>query len=155
VYHLGDVALGRIAESLPLVGRLNGRKLIVPGNHDRVSSAYPDQRPDFQQRFRDAYAEVFDEILPETTQVIIDGRRVLLSHYPYAGDSQELDRHVDQRPVDDGLRLLHGHIHDTGRAGWIKDNMFHVGVDVHDFYPVPQSQIITWLRELDQARTGS
>lgn len=32
VYHLGDVAFGR--EGLDLIGRLNGRKRLVRGNHD-------------------------------------------------------------------------------------------------------------------------
>lgn len=39
VLHLGDVALGPIEESIGLTARLNGRKLLVPGNHDRVSPA--------------------------------------------------------------------------------------------------------------------
>ncbi|AXH34467.1 hypothetical protein DVJ78_02665 [Humibacter sp. BT305] len=37
VLHLGDVALGPIEESIALTTRLNGRRLLVPGNHDRVS----------------------------------------------------------------------------------------------------------------------
>jgi calcineurin-like phosphoesterase family protein len=32
---LGDVAMGRISETLPLVGRLRGRKVLLAGNHDR------------------------------------------------------------------------------------------------------------------------
>lgn len=35
VYYLGDFAMGRIDDTLPIVGRLNGTKLLVPGNHDR------------------------------------------------------------------------------------------------------------------------
>ena len=35
VWVLGDVALGRIDETLPLVTELNGRKLLLTGNHDR------------------------------------------------------------------------------------------------------------------------
>jgi len=36
VLHLGDLALGPIAESLPLTAQLHGRRFLVPGNHDRV-----------------------------------------------------------------------------------------------------------------------
>lgn len=32
VYHLGDVAIGRAG--LDIVGRLNGRKVLIKGNHD-------------------------------------------------------------------------------------------------------------------------
>lgn len=42
VLHLGDLALGPIAESLPLTAQLHGRRFLVPGNHDRVP---PRRRP--------------------------------------------------------------------------------------------------------------
>jgi calcineurin-like phosphoesterase family protein len=40
VWHLGDVAMGPITQSLSLISRLNGHKYLVPGNHDRCSPAY-------------------------------------------------------------------------------------------------------------------
>jgi calcineurin-like phosphoesterase family protein len=36
VYVLGDVCMGKIAESLPRLGSLNGTKILVFGNHDRM-----------------------------------------------------------------------------------------------------------------------
>lgn len=39
VLHLGDLALGSIAESLTLTAQLHGRRFAVPGNHDRFSPA--------------------------------------------------------------------------------------------------------------------
>src|SRR6185312_6859120 len=37
VWHLGDVSLGNRRETLALIGpQLNGRKRLVPGNHDYV-----------------------------------------------------------------------------------------------------------------------
>lgn len=44
VLHLGDLALGPIAESLALTAQLNGRKFLVPGNHDHVSPATQSRR---------------------------------------------------------------------------------------------------------------
>jgi calcineurin-like phosphoesterase family protein len=35
VHVLGDVAMGRREESMPLIGRLAGHKILYPGNHDR------------------------------------------------------------------------------------------------------------------------
>jgi calcineurin-like phosphoesterase family protein len=32
---LGDFAMGKISETLPVAERLNGMKFLVPGNHDR------------------------------------------------------------------------------------------------------------------------
>ncbi len=37
---LGAFAMGRIAETLPLARRLNGRKVLLAGNHDRPSSTW-------------------------------------------------------------------------------------------------------------------
>jgi calcineurin-like phosphoesterase family protein len=34
VWVVGDFALGKIAETLPIVGMLNGEKTLVAGNHD-------------------------------------------------------------------------------------------------------------------------
>src|SRR5699024_651237 len=40
VLHLGDLALGHRDQSIGITAALNGRKLLVPGNHDTVSSVY-------------------------------------------------------------------------------------------------------------------
>lgn len=34
VYHLGDITMGTSAKSLEILGRLNGTKVLVKGNHD-------------------------------------------------------------------------------------------------------------------------
>lgn len=143
VFHLGDVALGKIAESLPLVGRLNGKKVLVPGNHDRVFSGENEKK---RARFRPEYLKVFSTILYETEVVgLSDGTRVVLSHFPYFGDSQENDRHLDKRPSDLGEPLLHGHVHEKWRTN---GRQFNVGVDVNDFSPVHESVIQDWIASL-------
>lgn len=142
VYHLGDVALGKIAESLPLVNRLNGYKMLVPGNHDRIFSGEKEAKRD---RFIDAYRGVFQYVLPETFQTSFSGYDVLLSHFPYSGDSHDIDRHADKRPVDEGLPLIHGHVHDKWKHN---GRMFNVGVDVNSFTPVHEDEIVAWLKTL-------
>jgi calcineurin-like phosphoesterase family protein len=37
---LGDFAMGRIAETLPLAALLRGRKVLLAGNHDRCWSGH-------------------------------------------------------------------------------------------------------------------
>lgn len=142
VFHMGDVALGSIADSLPLVGRLNGHKFLVPGNHDRIFSGESEKK---RERFYPEYMKVFQAILPECTSINLFGRSITLSHFPYQGDSQENDRHVDKRPVDNGLPLIHGHIHEKRR---IEGRMFNVGVDVNDFRPVHEDTIREWIDSL-------
>lgn len=151
VYHLGDVALGKIAESLPLIGLLNGYKILVPGNHDRIFSG---EKEKTRVRYMPEYRKVFQEIRSEITETDIGGRKVLLSHFPYHGDSQENDRHLDKRPEDRGQFLVHGHIHDLRR---IDGRMFNVGVDApgNDFVPVHEEEIIEWMARGDDTVRGA
>ena len=151
VLHLGDLALGIIAESLPLTARLNGRRLLVPGNHDRVSAAM--QNRTMVERFRPLYEAAGWEVLPEIVEGTRHGHRLLASHYPYRGDSQEEERYRSLRPRDDGLPLIHGHIHarDHGADG----NQFHVGVDAFDYAPIPFSVIDGWLERRGNTEASS
>lgn len=142
---LGDLALGDFEEALDFASQLNGVKYLMPGNHDRVSSAMA-KNPEYAERFQTLYEAAGFTVLPETgVTVDIAGRRIALSHYPYIGDHTENDRHAALRPKDDGLPLLHGHIHNTRR---IDGRMFNVGVDVNGFTPVSEKQILAFLEGL-------
>lgn len=141
VLHLGDVAFGLIVDSLLLTAQLNGRKFLVPGNHDRVSPATQSRRA--IERFTPLYEQAGWIILPEVIEGTRRGTRVLASHYPYSGDTQDADRHTSHRPVDRGIPLLHGHTHDreNGPVG----HQFHVGVDAFGYAPIPFLLIDAWL----------
>lgn len=110
IWHLGDVALGRIEESLLIIRRLHGRKFLVPGNHDRC---WPGHKKvgDWPEK----YTAAGFTLLPRTTTLTLASREVLLCHFPYRGDSGEMDRYRDERPADEGRWLLHGHVHDRWR----------------------------------------
>lgn len=141
VWVLGDVALGPIAESLALVKEFAGHLILVLGNHDRPFEAWRKGQAEKYQAWADRYlAAGFEAVVPGAvaTQLPALGD-VLLSHFPYRGDSHDEDRFADQRPHDDGRPLLHGHVHDKWRR---HANMLNVGVDVWDFYPVPESEIV-------------
>lgn len=143
VIHFGDVALGQIVNSLPLVGRLNGTKSLIPGNHDRIFSGEKQAKRD---RFMADYEWVFNGcIMPEISRFRINNQAVLGCHFPYTGDSHGEDRHRDKRPIDEGLPLIHGHIHNERK---IDGRMFNVGVDVNDFRPVAEDEIVDWLNSL-------
>jgi len=144
VLHLGDLALGTIADTLPRTAALNGRRYLVPGNHDRVSPATQTQRA--LARFVPLYEHAGWTVLPEIVQGTRRGMPLLASHYPYFGDSTGVERHTSHRPVDRGLPLIHGHTHDRdhGPAG----RQFHVGVDASDFTPLPFAVIDAWLEQL-------
>lgn len=145
VLHLGDLALGNREESIPLANALNGRKLLVPGNHDTISSVYRCSAA-HKQRTRDLLDQCGWEVLPEALVGMRGGRRILASHFPYRGDSTSDERYAEARSVDEGLPLLHGHTHD--RDGGPHGRMFHVGVDGNAFTPVRMTTIDLWLDTL-------
>lgn len=143
-YQLGDLALGSFEDSIKKAARLQGMKLLVPGNHDRVWSTEKESR---QERFRPMYEEAGFDILSEQFVVDLDlaGEvAVLLSHLPSEGDSQKEERYSEMRP-ETGLPILCGHVHDEWTT---KGRNFNVGVDVHDFRPVHFDEVLAWIDSL-------
>ena len=148
VIHLGDVALGPWPVGLDCVNLLNGYKILVPGNHDRIASFEKDAR---RERFMPDYESVFDKILDEVAAITIQGVGFLVSHYPYTGDSHDGDRFTDIRAVDMGIPLIHGHNH-VGAGHHISFTprgtlQIAVGVDAHNYTPVHEDKIIQWYKE--------
>lgn len=134
VWHLGDVGLGRDTHTLECVSRLNGRKQLITGNHDAVWPGHRNSR--LHQR---AWLEVFESVQP-FAKIHLDGQMVLLSHFPYDGDHTERDRNTQFRLRNEGLPLLHGHLHSsTFNSG---PRQLHIGVDAHDLKPVAGTVII-------------
>jgi calcineurin-like phosphoesterase family protein len=149
VWVLGDVALGSLDESLAHIGRLAGRKILVPGNHDRcwegdraLRKGDPEARERRRAAARERYLDAgFAEIHDQPEQVVLGDQKVDLSHFPYEGDSHGADRFVEYRPVDRGGWVVHGHVHDTWRQ---RGRQINVGVDVWGGRPVP-AEIIAGL----------
>lgn len=147
VFDTGDLVMGDFDEGLEYAAQLNGDKYVKLGNHDRGSAAGRN-RPGYAERFRKKYEDAGFTVLSdlEETTITIGGRTVVISHYPYGNeDHTERERHTALRPVDRGLPLIHGHIHSLRR---ISGRMFNVGVDVNDFAPVSEEEIIAWLETL-------
>jgi len=136
VWVLGDVAMGRIDRSLGLVARLRGTKRLIAGNHDRCWPGHgdPERTATWAERYRSAGFATIDS---EAT-LDLAGHGVLLSHFPYEGDSQEHDRFPGHRPVDDGGWLLHGHVHTEWRQ---HGHQVNVGVDAWGGRPVAATEV--------------
>jgi calcineurin-like phosphoesterase family protein len=141
VWVLGDVAMGRIDESLGLVGRLRGSKVLVTGNHDRCWPRHPRQPHEWEARYRDAG---FATILHGTVETTVGDEPVLAGHFPYEGDSHDDDRFTQERPADHGRWLLHGHVHTRWK---VHDRQINVGVDVWDYAPVAEDTIATCIEQ--------
>lgn len=148
---LGDAAMGLIAETIKNYERVNGNLFLVPGNHDRVSSAYSESH---RGRYMPHYVDAGFTILPEVISVSIAGIDSIASHYPYVvrvnGEVEPDHRErefVGVAPEDEGKPLLHGHTH-LGVVHNEDVRQFHVGVDAHDLYPVSSQEIVDWARGL-------
>jgi calcineurin-like phosphoesterase family protein len=136
VWHLGDVGLGGEAKILDRAASLNGRKQLITGNHDACWPGHRDSRKHQRQ-----WLEVFESV-QAFARIRIDGRAVLLSHFPRTGDHAEVDR-CDQfrlRPGTDPV--LHGHTHSQERGG---GDQVHVGLDAWDLRPVRENELVKLL----------
>src|SRR5687767_7253156 len=159
----GDVAMGQIDESLAYVSTLNGRKVLRPGNHDRMHPAYkrkdkhgepvyytPEQRRLWADRYRnEGGLEVIGlegdlYIGPATSKL---SRLVATSHFPYQGDHTDEERYVEYRPADRGRLLVHGHVHQKWR---VNGRQVNVGVDAWGGFPVSTSQLLHALEAAEQ-----
>jgi len=134
VWVLGDFALGKIADTLPIVAELTGRKILLAGNHDRCWAGRRDATT-WTERYIEAG---FAEVRQGTVQLRIGARSVRACHFPYQGDSHDNDRFSEHRPTDNGDWLLHGHVHDRWRQ---RGRMINVGVDAWDFRPVSEAVV--------------
>lgn len=150
IYLLGDIAMGDFLKSIKFFEDLPGDKFFVPGNHDKNFSQ---NSKSHIERFTPLYEEVGFTILPENTYIMVPvswgEQKVLLSHFPYSEDYLigRRDKYSKNRPINEGLPLVHGHSHSRER---FSDNPleFHIGVDANNFTPVPLDEIIVWLEKL-------
>ena len=135
VWVLGDLAMGLITESLKLIQRLAGHKVLLTGNHDRCWPGNPRSPEEWNKRYR---AAGIDEIFHGSVNAELSGRPVQLCHFPYEGDSHDEDRFTQYRPIDDGRWLLHGHVHTKWQ---VHDRQINVGVDAWDYAPVGEPEL--------------
>lgn len=125
VWVLGDVAMGRVDETIEYASRLNGIKILVPGNHDRMHEIMhkSDEKTAY---WRARYEEVGFEIVDNEVISHIDGILTQICHFPYEGDHTEEERYGTYRPSQAGLPLVHGHVHDLYQT---RGPQYNVGID--------------------------
>jgi calcineurin-like phosphoesterase family protein len=139
VWFLGDFAMGKIRETLPWAGQLNGYKILLPGNHDRCWVGHTEKK---RLGWREEYlAAGFDEVLEvNELDIELDGRVVTLCHFPHSGDSHGEDRYTGFRPARTGKWLIHGHVHDKWQIDR-PNKQINVGIDVWGYRPVSATRL--------------
>ncbi len=146
----GDICFGDKRQNLGYLDQIRCQnKVLLPGNHD---ACWPGGKKNWKSWLGD-YEAHFSEVRLEEypgsgyPHMMEDGTEVVLSHFPYQGDSRKGDRYSAWRPFDDGLPLLHGHSH----GKWIMTHtskgtpMIDVGVDSWNYCPVSEREIASLL----------
>lgn len=154
-FHLGDFWFGdrtdgRMAE---YIASLNGKHVLVLGNHDRASmtatNGWAHQREYLDAGF-EAVVDVATLTLPEVSKKKVPGgaqaRKVLMSHFPYHADHKDNARYNTFRLRDEGMWLLHGHVHGLYT---VRDRGVNLGVDVWDFTPVNVHDIALLIAQVE------
>jgi len=150
VWVLGDLCVSQKwwQEALDFLQVLPGRKRLVSGNHDPVSSIHRDA-----WKFQKDARTVFESI-QDFAKIRMNGATALLSHYPYSGTGSEglddetgkprsVERYTEFRLRDCSLPLIHGHTHGKERLHFSDYGtpQVHVGLDAWGMKLVPQHEI--------------
>lgn len=147
VFVLGDAGLGPWREVAPILAGLPGVKILLPGNHDQCWYGHK-RHTRWVERFREeaGFATILNM---RQSYVALPGfGTVDLAHFPYRGDGPDGEsdlRYLDEWPNDRGRWLLHGHVHERWKV-WGEARMVNVGVDVWDFAPVSEDDLVDVLR---------
>lgn len=128
VYVIGDMFFCGVIKLKEIMAQLNGKKVLIQGNHDwGVVKIHRAKEFGFEWAQREQHC------------IRIANEDVYLCHFPYRDDHTEELRYKEMRPVDIGNWLLHGHVH----GAWtVRDRQINVGVDVWDYKPVSENQIV-------------
>lgn len=135
VYYLGDFSLKTSAME-QYAPRLNGRKILVAGNHDGCHPCNHDGKLGQLSLYKKHFDEVHEEL---------EWNGLLLHHMPYHDAVDH--RYPEYRPIDDGRILLHGHVHQRWTTS---GRQINVGVDVWDYLPVHEDQILELVNKIEQ-----
>lgn len=139
VYHLGDVFFTSPERARHILSVLNGKKILILGNHDRSGTKMKEWG--------------FDEVHQSIKQFEMkDGTFANLSHYPYryTADPNAKRNFDNKNLIDDGRLLICGHVHTAWKfkPGQYKAPMVNVGQDQWGFKPVSEDELLAYVKEI-------
>lgn len=121
VYHLGDFAFCGRTKAVDILNRLNGRKFLVRGNHDKELV----KKPEIQGFF-----EWIKPLTNITVQIGLYRHKIVLCHFPI----------LSWEGMSNGSWHLHGHCH--GSLPVSKQKRLDVGIDNHpEFRPFSLEEV--------------
>ena len=127
VYIVGDLVWEK-ADPLKYLQRLNGRKVLITGNHDKKWLTKND------------YSEYFDQIVPYL-EIKSNNVDITLCHYPML--EWKNSRKLGSKKLG---YLIHGHIHnrycDDYKTLYMMPHALNAGADINGFAPVSFEELI-------------
>lgn len=126
-YVLGDFALSNKAKITYFRSQLNGKIILIRGNHDRTISSMKSMG--------------FDEVY-NSLEIELDGYKIYLSHIPIIiskPDPRKYEPSLTPTPPKYYDYWLCGHVHEAWNR---KNKIINVGVDASNFYPLTLEQLI-------------
>jgi len=139
VYHLGDFSMN-FENMRSVTPRLQGTIHLIAGNHDHCHSVH--RKPQNRKKYYDAGFKTINEELIIEFPVL---GKVRLHHMPYFNTEEPKLKYADIRPKEDGMILLHGHVHKAFKYNATK-KMLNVGVDVWDYAPVSLDTVVNFIQ---------
>ena len=94
---LGDFSLGKADETMELLKRLSGKKMLIEGNHEKYLKDKSFDKSLFE--WIKSYAELHD-----------NNRKIIMSHYPVFCYNGQYRMSASGNPR---TYMLYGHVHDT------------------------------------------
>ena len=122
VYVCGDMFMGPLDKINEILDQLNGKIILVRGNHDTKNRL---------EYFKEYGIEVKD-----IDYISYKGRFFILCHFPIA--SEEFINMV--RKDNSEVVVLYGHVHSNASTGYV-DGTYHVGMDTNNLTPISLERI--------------
>ena len=134
VYFLGDFAFTNLNNTIEILERLNGRKFLVYGNHDRVMR---DKKIDSYFEWRKQYYELNLKGYGYTGYA-----PMVLFHYPIERWNRK----------SYGAYHLFGHVHSSE---YNDDLRLNVGVDSHNLTPWELTEIMEYFKNEERVKNNT
>lgn len=116
IWHLGDFAFANEDRVREILGRLNGKKHYIWGNHDQVI-----------EKLGGIGRSRYFESVQDYKELKMNGRKLILFHYPI----------FSWNGAHKGSWMIHGHCHNS--VNWANENTTRIDVGVDNFNYTPAS----------------
>ncbi|MDX9695412.1 MAG: metallophosphoesterase [Bacteroidales bacterium] len=120
VYVLGDMFFYELPAQKQIMKKLNGKKILIRGNHDEVKGSRKDKM------------KLSDYLEVGWSEVVLD--MLIIKNFGLTHDPALCN-------IDLSMKWLCGHVH---RLFVKQGNVLNVGVDVHNFTPLNEEQVLKY-----------